>query len=56
MVEVIDRVGLVEDAELLGMIERAQAIVDHCEDLPVPDMRQFLIRLEKKAKGEGIEL
>jgi hypothetical protein len=56
MVEVIDRVGVTLDAELLGFLERAQAIVDQREDLPVPDMRQFLIRLEKKAKAEGIEL
>ena len=44
----------ITDSEFLKMLHEAQLIVDFVKDMDVPDMRQFLIALENRAKSLGI--
>jgi hypothetical protein len=56
MVEIAECMIDTEDGEMREMIVRCDKIVEGREELSVPEMRQFLIRLEKKAKALGAEL
>jgi hypothetical protein len=44
------------DDELVEMLKQAEKVVSRQVDMTVPEMRQFLIKLEKKVKGMGVEL
>lgn len=44
----------ITDTKFLEMLREAQRIVDFAKDMSVPDMRQFLIALETRAKSLGI--